>query len=244
MWHTSAFGFAVSACSTRTLNGRHTPSRMRSNTVAGSAVSSSCVPGVVPRRLLRARLAVVSRLRRRVRERHVVVRVAQQRRHQFLLPRRRLVQPSRACPPRIFSDRWRATRWAAARRPGPPRVSAVMNRRNSALCRVRLTSSTQYRCSVGRAPKRRHRAREKFGASSPSSSASARHSACTHRHSRSCAVSWYPAMTSMSARPARWWCVRRSVDSWSESPGRERARRSSVVWSSRWIAAISSSASW
>mmetsp|Transcript_263 Transcript_263/g.852 ORF Transcript_263/g.852 Transcript_263/m.852 type:complete len:212 (+) Transcript_263:151-786(+) len=76
--------------------------------------------------------------------------------------------------------------------PGPPLVSAVMNRRNSALCRVRATSSTQYLNSVGRCFNAViARVRVSSTSSPPSSSAKLRHSRCTQRHSRSCAFSWY-----------------------------------------------------
>ena len=209
MWHTSAFGFAVSACSTRTLNGRHTPSRMRSNTVAGSAVSSSSSPASS----LDASFARASPSSR------VSAAGSGSAMSSFASPNSAATSsfsPAAAwcnhpsMSPTYLLGSLACDSMGRGTPPGPPRVSAVMNRRNSALCRVRLTSSTQYRCSVGRARSAAIARERSSGASSPSSSASARHSACTHRHSRSCAVSWYPAMTSMSARPARWWCVRRS----------------------------------
>eukprot|EP00982_Pelagococcus_subviridis_P010626 31017-Pelagococcus_subviridis.AAC.8 len=64
-----------------------------------------------------------------------------------------------------------------------------MNRRNSALCRVRDTSSTQYLCSTGRALSALIARESSSGTSPASSSASAAHSPWTQRHSLSCAAS-------------------------------------------------------
>mmetsp|Transcript_22840 Transcript_22840/g.58172 ORF Transcript_22840/g.58172 Transcript_22840/m.58172 type:complete len:232 (-) Transcript_22840:189-884(-) len=129
--------------------------------------------------------------------------------------------------------------------PGPPRDSAVMKRWNSALWRAVATSSAQYLNSTGRSRSARTATCSMLSTSGASESLMLRHSACTHLHRRSYAVSWCVAMTSMSSRPARWWCVRsRDLQlSWI-CLTRASAAKNLGFTSSPCSAAVSSGVSW